>query len=389
MTWLQLKNETESHATQHILESNNEAVVHYIIKPETPSIIPASGVCGELELKEELCIDESSIIVSENKIKAFIENFTNEINKNVEFQAKDEQLIHTSFLYKETIIYQKDRKNNKCDDYIKSYGKNINPEPPLIVYNEKNSHNCEVCGKCFKTNGELNTHLVIHDEQTAYKCDVCGKYFKIKHQLRVHLITHGEHRPHKCDVFGKLSRLRATLVAISLLIENKVPTNVVFVANVSKPRALLSFISLLTMNKENTNNEIVSRTTQYILESNNEAVDHYIIKSETASIVPASRVCGELGLNEELCFDESSIIVIRDTYYLPKGWYKYNCDDYIKSYTKNIKLKAHILAHSKQKPHKCEFWGKVFKRKCGIKIHFITQDEKTLKNVRFVARVLK
>nr|CAD7261007.1 unnamed protein product [Timema shepardi] len=54
MTWLQLKNETESHATQHILESNNEAVVHYIIKPETPSIVPASGVCGELEPKEEL-----------------------------------------------------------------------------------------------------------------------------------------------------------------------------------------------------------------------------------------------------------------------------------------------------------------------------------------------
>nr|CAD7415025.1 unnamed protein product [Timema poppensis] len=57
-----MRNETESHATQHILESNNEAVGHYIIKPETPSIVPASGDCGELELKEELCFDESSII---------------------------------------------------------------------------------------------------------------------------------------------------------------------------------------------------------------------------------------------------------------------------------------------------------------------------------------
>nr|CAD7266346.1 unnamed protein product [Timema shepardi] len=61
------QNETESHATQHILESNNEAVVHYIIKPETPSIVPASGVCGEIELKEELCFDESSIIVEQDE----------------------------------------------------------------------------------------------------------------------------------------------------------------------------------------------------------------------------------------------------------------------------------------------------------------------------------
>nr|CAD7199001.1 unnamed protein product [Timema douglasi] len=89
-----MRNEPDCHATQHNIQgSNNEAVVHYIIKPETTSIVPASGVCGELEPKEELCFDEKSIIISENKIKAFSENFTNEINKNVEFQEKDDQLI--------------------------------------------------------------------------------------------------------------------------------------------------------------------------------------------------------------------------------------------------------------------------------------------------------
>nr|CAD7204950.1 unnamed protein product [Timema douglasi] len=188
-----MENETESHATQHILESNNEAVVHYIIKPETPSIVPASGVCGELEPKEELCFDESKETIIYQKdgknnkntaLKLIYLVMVNKALNNVAFVARvskkrpilklisllmvNLELTNMQTNYKprkKTIIYQEYGKNYNPDDYIKLYTKNNKLKAHILSHNEQKPHKCDVdvCGKCFKKKDTLKTHLHVQD----------------------------------------------------------------------------------------------------------------------------------------------------------------------------------------------------------------------------------
>nr|CAD7416264.1 unnamed protein product [Timema poppensis] len=98
----EIKNEPDCHSSQLKLESTIESALHSIIKPEKTSNAPDSGVCEELHFKEELCFDESSIDVSENKIQ-FGQNFTNEIHKNVYIPVMNDQIMDTKFLNNESI----------------------------------------------------------------------------------------------------------------------------------------------------------------------------------------------------------------------------------------------------------------------------------------------
>ncbi|CAG2054658.1 unnamed protein product, partial [Timema podura] len=193
--------------TQLKLESTIEPILHYIIKPEITSKSPAIGGCEELDVKEEMCFDESSINVSENNKIGLRQNFNNENHKNVEFHVMDDQIMDTTFLNNETNLYQKNREKYKCHDYSKSYTNNINLKSQLLTQSDPRPHKCEVCGKFFKLISKLKTHLIIHGEHRRLKCDVCGKCFKEKGVLRSHLVTHSEHRPYKCDICSKCFKL--------------------------------------------------------------------------------------------------------------------------------------------------------------------------------------
>nr|CAD7464070.1 unnamed protein product [Timema tahoe] len=80
-------NEPDYHAIQVKLESTIEPVLQSIVKPD-------SGVFEELDFKEELCFDESSINVSEKNKIELGQNFNNEPN-----------------------LYEKIREKYKCHDY--------------------------------------------------------------------------------------------------------------------------------------------------------------------------------------------------------------------------------------------------------------------------------
>nr|CAD7431670.1 unnamed protein product [Timema monikensis] len=144
------KNEPDCHGTQLKLESTIEFVLDSIIKPETNSIEPASGVCEKPGFKEELCFEESSI---------------------------------------------------DC------FKRNSDVKSHQVCHSEHRPHKCDICGKCFKVNSILNSHLDRHGEHKHYRCYVCRKCFKEKGILKTHLITHREHRPHKCEVCGKCFKL--------------------------------------------------------------------------------------------------------------------------------------------------------------------------------------
>nr|CAD7205608.1 unnamed protein product [Timema douglasi] len=167
----EIKNELDCHATQVKLESTIESVLHSFIKPEKTSNAPASGVCEELRFKEELCFDESSIDVSENKSI-------------------------------------REHRPHKCDECGKCFKEKRKLKIHLTSHGEHRPQKCVICGKRFKLNTSLKSHLITHilithGEHRPHKCDVCGKCFILNSYLKSHLASHSEHRLHKCDICGK------------------------------------------------------------------------------------------------------------------------------------------------------------------------------------------
>nr|CAD7433066.1 unnamed protein product [Timema monikensis] len=325
-------NEPDCDSTQLKLESTIESILHSIIKPEKTSTEPASGVCEELRFKEELCFDESSTDVSENNKIQFGQNFINEIHKNVYLSVMDDQIMDTTFLNNELNLYQKNREQYNCDDYNKSYTKNINIKSHLLTQSEQRPYKCDICskyfkiksilkthlishgehrphkcgfcGRCFKLNNTLKNHLVTHREKRPYKCDICSKNFKNKTILKTHLVTHGEHRPHKCDVCGKLFKLNKSLKS-----------------------------HLITHGEHRPHKcDVCGKG----FKQNKNLKPH--LKTHSEHRPHKCDVCGK-------CFKEKR------------------------------KLKIHLISHDEQKPHKCDICGKCFKEKGTLKTHLITHSE--------------
>nr|CAD7444582.1 unnamed protein product [Timema bartmani] len=193
----EIKNELDCYGTQFKLESTNDSLVHSVIKQEIKSNPSASGLCEELGVKEELCFDESSIDVSENKIIGLSQNVTNETNRIEGFQEKGDQLKETTFLNMDLNIYQKVVKKHKFDDYNKFLTKKSNPKINIFTHIEQRPHKCDVCSMGFKTKRTLKIHHLVHSVQRPHKCEVCSKSFKMKYNLKNHLLTHSAQRPHK------------------------------------------------------------------------------------------------------------------------------------------------------------------------------------------------
>ncbi|CAG2056793.1 unnamed protein product [Timema podura] len=186
----EIKNELDCYGTQLKLESTNDSLVHSVIKKEIKSNPSASSLCEDLGVKEELCFDESSIDVSENKIIRLSQNVTNETNRIEGFQEKGDQLKETTFLNMDPNIYQKVVKKHKFDDYNKFLTKKSNPKINLYTHIEQRPHKCDICSMGFKTKRTLKIHHLVHSVQRPHKCEVCSKSFKMKYNLKNHFLTH-------------------------------------------------------------------------------------------------------------------------------------------------------------------------------------------------------
>ena len=53
------------------------------------------------------------------------------------------------------------------------------------------------------------------------------------------------------------------------------------------------------------------------------------------------------------------------------GWECVLCK---KSFARKSGLRAHMLSHSSEKPHKCSHWGDTFKRKDGLRTHMLSHS---------------
>nr|CAD7261009.1 unnamed protein product [Timema shepardi] len=225
--------------------------------------------------------------------------------------------------------------NMKCD--LKTH---------LLVHDEEKPHKCDVCGKSFKKKDTLKTHLITHAEQRPHQCYICGKCFKLKCILKKHLLNHlrlevyvgdgtdkeipdkyNRYNSWRVELNEQGSNLRSSsskpfstdnresveslfshwvlrTVVLIRFKQEKVRSTVdvlTAIVDIKQHNLYVSWNASFAKSVSSRNfNEPDCHATQHILERNNEAVVHYIIKPETPSIVPASGVCGELELKEEL-----------------------------------------------------------------------------------------
>nr|CAD7431669.1 unnamed protein product [Timema monikensis] len=444
--WDWERNEPDCHGTQLKLECPFEFELNYIIKPETNSNEPAGDVCEEPGFKEELCFEESSIDISENNKIGLRQNLTNEIDKNIFMGG---QIMDTTFLKNEIILYQNNNEKYKCRDYGKSYTKNINLKSQLLTqcerrpykcdvcgkcfkykyiikthlithsehrshkcdcfkrnsnlkahlirHSEQRPHMCDVCGKCFKRNMELKSHLIRHSEHRPHMCDVCGKCFKEKETLKTHLITHSEHRPHKCDVCGKCFKYKGSIKThLTTHSEHRSHKCDCFKGNSDLKSHLFSHSELYPHKCDICGN---------IFKCKGNLKRHVIIHGEHRP--HKCDICGKCftfksNLKTHVtihgehrphkcdvcgkCFKQNQYLKFHLVTHSEDRPHK--CDVCGKCFKLNKYLKFHLFGHSEDRPHKCDICGQCFKEKVSLKIHFVSHTEHTSTNVMFVANIV-
>nr|CAD7461160.1 unnamed protein product [Timema tahoe] len=203
----EIKNEPDCYATQLKLESTNESVLHSIIKPETTSNAPASGVCEQLGFKEELCFDESFI---DNKDYLKKHLLTHSVHAGFKCDFCGKGFYTNGNLKKHHVIHTLQRLY-KCDVCKKCFKAKFHLKIHILTHNEQISHLCDVCGKGFTENRKLKIHLFTHSVQRPHRCDYCHKCFKRKKNLGEHLLTHSSLRPYNCNNCGKCFKMKAKL----------------------------------------------------------------------------------------------------------------------------------------------------------------------------------
>nr|CAD7454432.1 unnamed protein product [Timema tahoe] len=286
----EIKNEPDYDSTQLKLESTIEPVLHYIIKPETTSKSPTSGVCEELGVKEELCFDKSSIDVRSccSKYSFAIRPARPPKGRLSELDRISASQFSPHFSHHKCVQLQAFL--GLINDYRKFVKHHSDLVLPLLNLTKKNDEwNWEV--QRMQRWKILNSNLRGDDPLETYGKKVRWLSFV---GWRVRKSTQGEAKllfeclssTMKCE-YNEEDNERSDLLPLSIAESTLKPSSLPFI-------------------KEEIKNEPDYHATQLKLECTIDSVLHSVIKPEKTSNTPAGSVCEEISFKEELCFDESS-----------------------------------------------------------------------------------
>lgn len=107
-------------------------------------------------------------------------------------KLKNHLIVHSTVRPWQCSVCQKTFKHKRVLDYHER-----------TVHGQPENFPCDICGKIFSNKRNCVVHRNRHSKQYRVKCEVCGRAFLGEFSLKKHMIVHSDERPLQCTACGK------------------------------------------------------------------------------------------------------------------------------------------------------------------------------------------
>ncbi|XP_066254698.1 zinc finger protein ZFP2-like isoform X10 [Euwallacea similis] len=285
------------------------------------------------------------------------------------------QVCDKTFKHKRVLDYHEktvhgDPQNYPCDICGKIFSNKRNCVVHRNRHTKEYTVKCQECGKAFLGNFYLKKHMIVHSEERPHQCPACGKRFKHQRVLDYHFKTlHGDesHEKHPCDICGKIFSNRRNC---DIHRKRHLKQYTVYCEHCGK-----GFLNNFYLNKHLNAKHYGKR---------------HICDVCGASIGDKSNMRNHMKLHDpnykkplpEVCN------ICHKAFSNLKRHYKaahendgknYKCEYCGKFFRGKDGLKFHLMIHRGEKPFSCEFCGKAFILNTFLQQHLRTHPESNVK----------
>ncbi|XP_067637928.1 zinc finger protein 493-like isoform X2 [Eurosta solidaginis] len=194
----------------------------------------------------------------------------------------------------------------------------------------------DICGKHFKTKRHLTAHKLIHSRETSYKCDFCGKLLKKSSNLSLHMRTHTGEKPHKCKYCVKSF---AQISALNSHLRRHLGDNIYRCEFCPLAFSLASEQRLHLTTHKNDDTETRQRNMKVLMEEETK-LKQQALKRKARRII---KKIPEKS-NKPIHSDERP----------------FKCDFCERRFKKGSTLRSHVRTHTGEKPYKCKYCEQSF-----------------------------